>query len=223
MWPTPSISTRMSSYRLERKHPYFSDPLFLHAGNRMAATPFTQSLAEPAAHVLRIMETKIGGLQNFDAASSTREFRIDMNELHAITLVPRLVKRLAQLATNARLSPIQVGAENLGSCTSCSCRLLPSSWCACPRPFRPSPSHSIGTRALQAIVGEVFARTGLRRGQGCHHLNPAGFHCARSYLTVNKFTIVFRNQRFPGSASKRRLQCSETVKSRRGNGGSMML
>ncbi|MEO6017358.1 MAG: LysR family transcriptional regulator [Polaromonas sp.] len=103
------------SYQLERMRGRFGDPLFVRVGNRMAATPFTQSLAEPAARVLRIMETEIGGLQSFDAARTTREFRIGMNELGAITLVPRLVKRLAELAPNARLSPVQVNAESLSA------------------------------------------------------------------------------------------------------------
>lgn len=134
----------------------FGDPLFVRFGNRMAATPFTQNLAVPAARVRRIMETEISGLQSFNAANSTREFRIGMNELGAITLVTRLVRPLAQPAPNARLSPIRVGAENLSACTGCSRRLLASSWCARQRPLRPAPSGSIGTRVLQATRQRSF-------------------------------------------------------------------
>lgn len=101
------------SYQLDRMRKRFGDPLFVRIGNRMAATPFTQRLAEPAGRVLRILETEIGGLRSFDAASTTREFRIGMNELGAITLVPRLVRRLAELAPHAMLSPVQLGPENL--------------------------------------------------------------------------------------------------------------
>ena len=103
------------SYQLDRMRKRFGDALFVRIGNRMAATPFTQRLAEPAAKVLRIMETEIGGLQSFDAATTTREFRIGMNELGAITLVPRLVKRLAERAPNAAISPVQLGSENLSA------------------------------------------------------------------------------------------------------------
>lgn len=103
------------SYQLDRMRKRFGDTLFVRIGNRMAATPFTQRLAEPAARVLRIMETEIGGLQSFDPATTTREFRIGMNELGAITLVPRLIKRLAELAPHAMISPVQLGSENLST------------------------------------------------------------------------------------------------------------
>jgi DNA-binding transcriptional LysR family regulator len=112
-----SLGTTQSalSYQLDRMRKRFGDPLFVRIGNRMAATPFTQRLAEPAARVLRIMETEIGGLQSFDAATTTREFRIGMNELGAITLMPRLVRRLSELAPHALLSPVQTNPENLSA------------------------------------------------------------------------------------------------------------
>lgn len=103
------------SYQLDRMRKRFGDALFVRIGNRMAATPFTQRLAEPASRVLRIMETEIGGLQSFDPATTNREFRIGMNELGAITLVPRLVRRLAKLAPHAMLSPVQLGPEDLST------------------------------------------------------------------------------------------------------------
>ena len=112
---TLGTSQSALSYQLDRMRKRFGDALFVRIGNRMAATPFTQRLAEPAARVLRIMETEIGGLQSFDAATTTREFRVGMNELGAITLVPRLVKRLAELAPHAALSPVQLGPENLSA------------------------------------------------------------------------------------------------------------
>ncbi len=112
---TLGTSQSALSYQLDRMRKRFGDALFVRIGNRMAATPFTQRLAEPAARVLRIMETEIGGLQSFDAATTTREFRVGMNELGAITLVPRLVKRLAALAPHALLSPVQLGSEDLSA------------------------------------------------------------------------------------------------------------
>jgi DNA-binding transcriptional LysR family regulator len=112
---TLGTSQSALSYHLDRMRKRFGDALFVRTGNRMAATPFTQRMAEPAARVLRIMETEIGGLQSFDAATTTREFRIGMNELGAITLVPRLVRRLAELAPHAMLSPVQLNPENLST------------------------------------------------------------------------------------------------------------
>lgn len=101
------------SYQVERMRKRFGDPLFVRVGNRMAATPFALRVVEPANRVLRIMETEIGGIKSFDPLSTTREFRIGLNELGALTLLPRLVKRLAKLAPNARLMPLPVNAATL--------------------------------------------------------------------------------------------------------------
>ncbi|MES2052318.1 MULTISPECIES: LysR family transcriptional regulator [Polaromonas] len=101
------------SYQVERMRKRFGDPLFVRVGNRMAATPFALRVAEPASRVLRIMEAEIGGIKSFDPLETRREFRIGMNELGALTLLPRLVKRLAELAPNARLMPVPVNAVNL--------------------------------------------------------------------------------------------------------------
>ncbi len=102
------------SYQVERMRKRFGDPLFVRVGNRMAATPFALRVAEPASRVLRIMEAEIGGIKSFEPLETTREFRIGMNELGALTLLPRLVRRLAEMAPHARLMPVPVNAANLG-------------------------------------------------------------------------------------------------------------
>lgn len=99
------------SYQLDRMRKRFADPLFVRVGNRMAPTPFAQRLAEPAARVMRIIETEIAGLATFDAATTEREFRIGLNEIGAITLLPKLVRRMARMAPRARLTPMHVDMD----------------------------------------------------------------------------------------------------------------
>jgi DNA-binding transcriptional LysR family regulator len=101
------------SYQLDRMRRRLADPLFVRVGNRMAPTPFTQQVAEPAARALRIVETEIVGMASFDPASTEREFRIGINEIGAITLLPKLVRRLAAVAPHARLSPVHVGVATM--------------------------------------------------------------------------------------------------------------
>lgn len=103
------------SYHLDRMRKRFADPLFVRVGNRMAPTPFVQRFAEPAARVLRIVETEIGGLVSFDPATSEREFRIGVNEIGAIALVPKLLRRLAEVAPNAKLAPSHVAPETMAA------------------------------------------------------------------------------------------------------------
>ena len=101
------------SYALERMRERFGDPLFVRVGNRMAPTPLAIELQEPAARVLRILETEIAEVRRFDPLTTQREFRVAVNEIGAMTLVPRLVKRLSSTAPGARLSPVNLASSAL--------------------------------------------------------------------------------------------------------------
>ncbi|CAN5738748.1 hypothetical protein BH09PSE5_BH09PSE5_00550 [soil metagenome] len=46
------------SYQLTQMRRRFSDELFVRSGNRKVPTPFAQRLADPAARVLRIVDTE---------------------------------------------------------------------------------------------------------------------------------------------------------------------
>ena len=102
------LSQSALSYQLERMRRRFGDPLFVRVGNRMAATPFAERLAEPAARVMRIVETEIAGLAAFDAKTTDREFRIGLNEIGAMMFLPKLARRLTEVAPHARLTPVTV-------------------------------------------------------------------------------------------------------------------
>lgn len=101
------------SYQLDRMRKVFGDQLFVRVGNRMAATPFAQALLEPAGRVLQIVDTEISQLGRFDSATTTRTFKLGVNEIGAIALVPRVIRRLKQLAPHATLAQLQVRPEEL--------------------------------------------------------------------------------------------------------------
>jgi DNA-binding transcriptional LysR family regulator len=107
------MSQSALSYQLDRMRSRFADPLFVRVGNRMSPTPFAQRLAGPAARVMQIVDTEIAGLASFDPSTTEREFRIGLNELGAITLLPKLVRRLTELAPHARLTPVTVDAATV--------------------------------------------------------------------------------------------------------------
>jgi len=107
------MSQSALSYQLDRMRSRFADPLFVRVGNRMSPTPFAQRLAGPAARVMQIVDTEIAGLASFDPSTTEREFRIGLNELGAITLLPKLVRRLTELAPHARLRPVTVDAATV--------------------------------------------------------------------------------------------------------------
>src|SRR5689334_19835825 len=82
------VSQSALSYQLERMRKRFADPLFVRVGNRMAPTPMAQRLAAPATRVLRIVESEIAALASFDPLTTKREYRIGVNEIGAMTLIP---------------------------------------------------------------------------------------------------------------------------------------
>ena len=55
---TLGTSQSALSYQLDRMRKRFGDALFVRIGNRMAATPFTQRLAEPAARCCALWKPK---------------------------------------------------------------------------------------------------------------------------------------------------------------------
>ena len=101
------------SYALERMRKRFGDPLFVRVGNRMAPTPLAMELQEPAARVLRILETEIAEIRRFDPLTTQRDFRVAVNEIGAMTLIPRLVKRLSTTAPGVRLTPVNLASSAL--------------------------------------------------------------------------------------------------------------
>lgn len=102
---TLGVTQSALSYTIDRMRRRFTDPLFVRVGNRMSPTPFAERLADTATRVLRIVETEVAGLDRFDPATTTREFRLGVNELGAMVMVPRLVKQLARTAPHARVVP----------------------------------------------------------------------------------------------------------------------
>jgi DNA-binding transcriptional LysR family regulator len=103
------------SYQLDGMRKRFADQLFVRIGNRMAPTPFALQLVEPASRVLRIMDNEITELAGFDPRSTDREFRLGVNEIGAITMVPKLVRSLAKVAPHARLVQMNVDTRTMAT------------------------------------------------------------------------------------------------------------
>lgn len=107
------LSQSALSYKLEKLRRHFNDPLFVRVGNRMAPTPLATQLTEPVAQVLRIVETDMRSQARVDPATTDRVFRIGVNEIGAIVLLPRLVRRLSEIAPRARITQLRVEPEQL--------------------------------------------------------------------------------------------------------------
>jgi DNA-binding transcriptional LysR family regulator len=96
------LSQPAASHALARLRDVLGDPLLVRVGARMELTPRAQALRGPLAQAL----DQVRGLfipDDFDAASSERQFRLMMPDLAVELLVPPLMEKIARLAPNIRL------------------------------------------------------------------------------------------------------------------------
>jgi DNA-binding transcriptional LysR family regulator len=96
------LSQPAASHALQRLRDMLGDPLLVRAGARMELTPRALGLRGPLAQAL----DQVRGLfipDDFDAASSERQFRLMMPDLAVELLVPPLMEKVTRLAPNIRL------------------------------------------------------------------------------------------------------------------------
>ncbi len=92
------LSQSAMSGALARLREYFGDELLVPAGRRMLPTPLGESLTAPVREVLLKVETTIQARPDFEAASSTRHFKLLMSDYASTVLMSRALPRLEQEA-----------------------------------------------------------------------------------------------------------------------------
>jgi DNA-binding transcriptional LysR family regulator len=99
------LSQPAASHALQRLRDLIGDPLLVRNGARMELTPRAQGLRGPLAQVL----DQVGSLfipDEFDAASSERQFRLMMPDLAVELLIPPLMAKITQAAPNVRIDVV---------------------------------------------------------------------------------------------------------------------
>jgi len=99
------LSQPAASHALQRLREVLGDPLLVRVGARMELTPRAQALRAPLAQAL----DQVRGLfisDDFDAASSERNFRLMMPDLAVELLMPPLMEKIARFAPNVRLDVV---------------------------------------------------------------------------------------------------------------------
>ena len=99
------LSQPAASHALQRLRDLIGDPLLVRTGSRMELTPRAQALRGPLAQVL----DQVRGLfvpDEFDAASSERQFRLMMPDLAVELLMPPLMEKITRAAPNVRIDVV---------------------------------------------------------------------------------------------------------------------
>lgn len=97
------LSQPAVSNALRRLRKFTGDTLFFRSGNEMMPTRTANALAIPVSHALSTVEESLSSLRAFDPRTSTRVFRLGINDFMRVTLVPALSNLLEQEAPNVRL------------------------------------------------------------------------------------------------------------------------
>ena len=99
------LSQPATSHALQRLRDLIGDPLLVRTGARMELTPRAQALRAPLAQTLDQVRSLFIP-DDFDAASSERQFRLMMPDLAVELLMPRLMEKITRLAPNVRIDVV---------------------------------------------------------------------------------------------------------------------
>lgn len=105
------LSQPAVSNALARLRKATGDRLFVRLGNGVAPTPYAASIAEPIRAALAAIGASLAGRQEFDAATSQRDFAIHITDLGEAYFLPRLLARLNRSAPRVRLRNLALSTD----------------------------------------------------------------------------------------------------------------
>lgn len=108
------LSQPAASLALRRLRDLLGDPLLVRSGTRMLLTPRAQSLREPVARVLQEIAATLQP-ERFDAATTTRIFRVHATDHVELSLLPEVLQRLGHAAPGARVASLSMDGNTLHS------------------------------------------------------------------------------------------------------------
>ncbi|MEH3023718.1 MAG: LysR family transcriptional regulator [Pseudomonas oryzihabitans] len=99
----PTISLWLAKLRQQLR-----DPLFVRTPGGMKPTPQAEALITPCREVLESLRRLVDWEVAFDPATAQRLFRLCLSDASHITLLPRLLERLRELAPGVRLEVARI-------------------------------------------------------------------------------------------------------------------
>lgn len=104
----PGISNALKRLRL-----LLNDELFVRTTRGMEPTPYALTLAEPVGYALSTIHDALNDATRFDAATSTRRFKIAMTDIGEVYFMPRLMAALRVVAPGVTISSVRNATVNL--------------------------------------------------------------------------------------------------------------
>ena len=93
-----ALSQSAVSMSLAKLRKHFNDPLFVRTSRGMAPTPHATELIELLKHAEELLNKALGHHVVFQPSVSARPFRLYSSDIAQVTLIPKLMRRLKEVA-----------------------------------------------------------------------------------------------------------------------------
>ncbi|MFT2091569.1 LysR family transcriptional regulator [Paraglaciecola sp. 2405UD69-4] len=107
------ITPSAVSHALKRLRECLGDPLFQRSNNKMLPTPACQRMAPQIIDTLSRLRQILQHWGEFQPLTSEHHFKLGIHYALEPSILPKLVKCLAQLAPNTSFSSVKIDRENL--------------------------------------------------------------------------------------------------------------
>lgn len=97
------LSQSSVSVALGQLRRHYGDPLFVRTLGGMQATPRAEALVPTVRQALQLLERSLDPTPGFEPARMSRSFRLCMTDVGQMTLLPRLLARVQQIAPRVRI------------------------------------------------------------------------------------------------------------------------
>ena len=98
-----NLSQSAVSMSLSKLRRHFNDPLFVRTSTGMEPTPHATELIQLLQRAGDLLQTALGLHVVFDPSISERRFTIHSTDIAQVTLMPRLMRRLRQVAPHVQI------------------------------------------------------------------------------------------------------------------------
>lgn len=104
----PSVSVALNKLRTA-----LGDPLFVRTARGMEPTPRALSLISPTRDILQRIDTDVLSSEQFNPASTTRNFTIALSDIGEMTVLPQILDRLRRDAPDATITSVTMSPTEL--------------------------------------------------------------------------------------------------------------
>lgn len=104
----PTVSNALS-----RMRSVYGDPLFVRSGKGVVPTPLARRMIGPVRKSLELMQATLHDELGFVPEDSSQTLRVSLNEIAAVSLMPRLLDRLAAQAPGVDVHTHQLSRQEI--------------------------------------------------------------------------------------------------------------